>query len=322
MIRIGLLGAGHLGKIHLKLLKEIPDFDVVGFYDPNPDTAAQVAHDFGVPAFATAEDLMDAADALDIVSPTRTHFDLAELGVKKQKHIFVEKPIATTPEEAKRLVALLKEAGVTGQVGHVERYNPALLAVKGQTHEPKFIEVHRLAQWNPRGTDVSVVLDLMIHDLDIVLHLVRSPVKRVAASGVAVVTDSPDIANARIEFHNGAVANLTASRISMKAMRKMRLFQPNEYIALDFLDKTVERFSIVDSPTPDTPGFSFELPNGRTRTLVPSQVEVPPVNAILAELTDFAHAIRTRTQPPVTFYDAYLALDLAHQILEKIQPGG
>ena len=240
MIKIGVLGAGHLGKIHIRLLKEIDKYELVGFYDADPEAAKEVEKEFGVKAFSSIESLIELVDAVDIVTPTITHYDCASKAIKNSKHIFIEKPVTNTIEEAKSLKGLSKEANVHVQVGHVERFNPAFIAARDYCSNPMFIETHRLAQFNPRGTDVSVVLDLMIHDIDIILSVVKSNIKRISASGVAVVSESPDIANARIEFDNGCVANLTSSRISMKNMRKSRFFQKDAYISVDFLDKKVD----------------------------------------------------------------------------------
>ena len=240
MLKVGILGVGHLGKFHLNNWKEIEGVELVGFYDPNDESALEVIKKYGLIRFDDAETLIDASDAVDIIAPTTAHFRLCKAAIIKGKHVFVEKPLANTMEEAKELVKLTKEANIKFQVGHVERFNPAFLALKNYSLQPMFIEVHRLAQFNPRGTDVSVILDLMIHDIDIILSLVKSNVKSISANGVAVMSDTPDIANVRIEFDNGCVANLTSSRISMKKMRKMRLFQKDAYIGIDFLDKKTE----------------------------------------------------------------------------------
>jgi predicted dehydrogenase len=234
MLKIGILGVGHLGKFHLNNWQEISNVSVVGFYDPNDNAAQEVAEKYKIPRFTDPELLMDACDAVDIVAPTNFHFDLCKKAIRKGKHVFVEKPLANTMQEAVELVKLVKESNIKLQVGHVERFNPAFLAMAELDLNPMFIEVHRLAQFNPRGTEVSVILDLMIHDLDIILKIVKSEVKHISASGVAVMTDTPDIANVRIEFNNGCVANLTSSRISMKRMRKMRLFQKDAYIGISF----------------------------------------------------------------------------------------
>jgi len=323
MVKIGLIGAGHLGKIHLRLLNEIEGFELIGFYDADQEKSSQIESETGIKSWQDVESLILAADALDIVTPTTLHFSIASLCLRKQKHIFIEKPVTTSPEEGKDLVRLAQEAKVKVQVGHVERFNPAMLALQGYEINPKFIECHRLAQWNPRGTDVSVVQDLMIHDIDLVQSLVRSPVKRVSASGVAVLSDSLDIANARIEFSNGAVANLTTSRISIKNMRKMRIFQNNGYLSLDFLDKRSELFFIED-PNHTVPGqdqairLEFGSPD-RLKNLLMLTPESPSVNAIKMELEEFLRSIRDNAPVRVSLEDGVAAVETAALILERIQ---
>lgn len=318
MLKVGLFGVGHLGKFHLNNWKEIEQAELVGFYDPNNATAAEIIEKYGLKRFTDVNSLMDEIDAADIVAPTNHHFNLCEAAIRKGKHVFVEKPLANTIEEGKQIVKMAKEAGVKIQVGHVERFNPAYLAVKDLHMNPMFIEVHRLAQFNPRGTEVSVILDLMIHDIDIILSLVKGDVRNIYASGVAVMTDTPDIANVRIEFDNGAVANLTSSRISMKRMRKMRLFQKDAYIGIDFLEKKTE---IIKLKQPgDTNAFSFDLetPGGGTKTIAVINPETKPVNAIKEELRSFVYAIQNNKPTAVTEIDGYLAMEVAHKILEKI----
>lgn len=316
-LKVGLIGAGYLGKFHLSNWKEIEEVQLVGFYDPDPVNAKEVAEKFGIPAFPDGESLLDACDAIDISAPTDHHIEWCEAAIKKGKHVFVEKPLAATMEEARRIVKLTHESGIKLQVGHVERFNPAFLAVKDLGLKPLFIEVHRLAQFNPRGTEVSVILDLMIHDIDIILSLVKSDVKTISASGVAVLTETPDIANVRIEFDNGCVANLTSSRISMKKMRKIRLFQKDAYIGIDFLDKKAEVIRLKGDE--DTQSFNFDIdtPAGK-KTIAIANPSVPEVNAIKAELTSFKHAILNNTKPEVSEMDGLMAMDVAHQILEKI----
>ena len=318
MLKVGLFGVGHLGKFHLNNWKEIEQAELVGFYDPNDATAAEIIEKYGLKRFTDVNSLMDEIDAADIVAPTNHHFNLCEAAIRKGKHVFVEKPLANTIEEGKQIVKMAKEAGVKIQVGHVERFNPAYLAVKDLHMNPMFIEVHRLAQFNPRGTEVSVILDLMIHDIDIILSLVKGDVRNIYASGVAVMTDTPDIANVRIEFDNGAVANLTSSRISMKRMRKMRLFQKDAYIGIDFLEKKTE---IIKLKQPgDTNAFSFDLetPGGGIKTIAVINPETKPVNAIKEELQSFVNAIQNNKPTAVTEIDGYLAMEVAHKILEKI----
>jgi predicted dehydrogenase len=317
MLKIGVLGTGHLGKFHLNNWKEIPGIELVGFYDPDDATAKEVSEQYQLPRFTDTETLMDSSDALDIVAPTTFHFELCEQAIKKGKHVFVEKPLANTMQEAEQLVKLVDESGVKLQVGHVERFNPAFLSVKDMQLNPMFIEVHRLAQFNPRGTEVSVILDLMIHDIDIILSIVKSDVKSISASGVGVLTETPDIANVRIEFHNGCVANLTSSRISMKKMRKMRLFQKDAYIGIDFLNKKSEVIKLKESSDSNMFSFDIETPHGK-KTIAVANPLVPEVNAIRKELEEFRNAILNNTKTVVSEIDGMMAMDVAHQILRKI----
>lgn len=322
MLKIGVLGAGHLGKIHLKCLQLAEQtYELAGFYDADPANADKVAASFGIRSFPDVDRLIDAVDVVDIVTPTITHYELARKALEKGKHIFIEKPLTHTLEEAENLVQLSEAAGTKVQVGHVERFNPALLALDNMPLNPMFIEAHRLSIFNPRGTDVSVVLDLMIHDLDILLSMVPSEVSHISASGVAVVSDSPDIANARIEFANGCVANLTASRISVKQMRKVRLFQRDAYISLDFLDKQaqiIRLFDQADANLPETDLMELETPRGK-KLLHMQAPEIEPVNAIKLELESLAESIERDTRPPVSIQDGYQALKLAYQIIAEIE---
>lgn len=317
MLKVGVFGVGHLGKFHLNNWKDIPGIEIVGFFDPHDDTAREVADKYQLPRFLDADTLIDACDAVDIVAPTTYHFELCEKAIKKGKHVFVEKPLANTMEEARQLVKLAEESGIKFQVGHVERFNPAFLAIRDMPLNPMFIEVHRLAQFNPRGTEVSVILDLMIHDIDIILSIVKSDVKSISASGVAVMTDTPDIANVRIEFNNGCVANLTSSRISMKKMRKIRLFQKDSYIGIDFLNKKTEVIKLKEPQDSNVFAFDIKTPTGK-KTIAMANPIVPEVNAIKEELTAFKNAILGNTRTPVNEMDGLMAMDVAHQILEKI----
>ena len=321
MLRIGVLGAGHLGKIHLKCIKQISKYQLVGFYDADAENAAKVEKELEGKSFEGIDELIDQVDVVDIVTPTLSHFDCASRSLRKFRHVFIEKPIVTTPEEALGLIKLAAEADVKVQVGHVERFNPAFIAAAPFIDNPMFIETHRLAQFNPRGTDVPVILDLMIHDLDIVLSVVKSGIRKVSASGVSVVSDTPDIANARIEFDNGCVANLTASRISMKNMRKSRFFQRDAYIAVDFLEKSSEiiRMREVDPDHADPLAMILDLGQGKQpKQILFDKPAIEPINAILTELESFADAIINNTTPPVTIHDGYAALDLAYRIIEKM----
>jgi predicted dehydrogenase len=318
MLKIGVFGAGHLGKFHLNNWKEIEGVELVGFYDPSERTAKAVIEKYGLKRYINPEELMALIDAADVVAPTNFHFDLCKLAVRMGKHVFVEKPMCNTMDEANELVKLVREANIKLQVGHVERFNPAYLAVKDMQLNPMFIEVHRLSQFNPRGTEVSVILDLMIHDIDIILSLVKSDVKQVHANGVAVMTDTPDIANVRIEFDNGCVANLTSSRISMKKMRKIRLFQRDAYIGIDFLEKKSEIIKMKGADDKDDFTFDIETKDG-TKTIAVSNPVVKDVNAIKMELQQFKDAVVNNTATAVTEVDGLRAMDVAHQILSKIQ---
>jgi predicted dehydrogenase len=319
MLKVAVFGTGHLGKFHLNNWKLIPEAEVVGFYDPNDEIAAGVIEKYQIKRFTDPAALLDVCDAADIIAPTPFHFDLCEQAIRKGKHVFVEKPLANDMEEARTILKLVKESNVKLQVGHVERFNPAFLALDGIPLQPMFIEVHRLAEFNPRGTEVSVILDLMIHDIDIILHIVNSEVKNIYSSGVAVMTDTPDIANVRMEFNNGCVANLTSSRISMKKMRKMRIFQKDAYIGVDFLNKKSEIISLNHSGT-DAEGFSFEIETrSGIKSILVRNPDVPDVNAIRMELEKFTESILQNKPTLVSELDGYRAMDIAHQILQKIK---
>ena len=318
MLKAGVLGAGHLGKIHLRLLNQSEKYQLVGFYDADEANAKKIEAEFGYKYFNSIDALIDAVDMVDIVTPTLSHYDCAIKAIDKGKHIFIEKPITNTVEEAEHIRELLSQHNIRGQVGHVERFNPAYLAVKDQIINPMFIETHRLAEFNPRGTDVPVVLDLMIHDIDIILSIVKSKVKNVNASGVSVISDTPDIANARLEFENGCVANLTASRISLKNMRKSRFFQKDAYISVDFLEKKCEVVKMKDAP--QNPGdFDMILQNaeGVKKQIYFDNPEIAKNNAILDELNSFADAINNNRSPVVTLHDGTEALRVATMIIDQ-----
>ena len=320
MLRIGVLGAGHLGKIHIKCIQQIDRYVLVGFYDPDPVTAKTVEEETGVRCFDALEALIAAVDVVDIVTPTVQHFSCASKALSLRKHVFIEKPVVATPEEAAQLVRLADDAGVKVQVGHVERFNPAFIAAEPFIKEPKFIEAHRLALFNPRGTDVPVVLDLMVHDLDILFTVIDSPVKHVSACGVAIVSPTPDIANARIEFENGSVANLTASRISLKNMRKTRIFQKDAYITVDFLEKKTEIARIHDHEITGYPySLTLDLADGETRQITLEKPEIHPLNAIQTELESFYDSIIHNTTPVVSIHDGVKVLNLANDVLKEIE---
>ncbi len=319
-VKIGIIGAGHLGKIHIEQLLSLPDyFTVIGFFDEDLEQVNFVTEKFKIKAFASFEELIEACDAIDIVTPTITHFKLAESVIKAGKHVFIEKPVTHSAKEAESLEAMVKEANVKAQVGHVERFNPAYLAAIPILQNPLFIEVHRLAQFNPRGTDVSVIFDLMIHDLDIVLSLIKSELKRISASGVKVISDNADIANVRLEFDNGCVANITSSRISLKKMRKMRIFQKDAYVSIDFLNKKTEIVRI--KPGTEVESFldlPIELANGEKKVVTLDIPEVGNNNAIQEELKAFAISILQNTPTKVTMHEGYRAVKVAEEILRKI----
>jgi predicted dehydrogenase len=317
MLKVGVFGVGHLGKFHLNNWKEIDGIKLAGFYDPSDANANEVKKEFGIKRFKNPDELIEVCDIADIVAPTTAHFELCKKAILKSKHVFVEKPMANTMNEAKEIVKLAKEANIKLQVGHVERFNPALLAAKEHELTPMFIEVHRLSQFNPRGTDVSVILDLMIHDIDIILSLVKSSVKNVFANGVNVLSDTPDIANVRIEFDNGCVANLTSSRISMKKMRKMRLFQKDSYVGIDFLDKKTEIIKYKSAEDKDVFTFDIDTNHGKKTIAIASPV-IKESNAIKMELESFVQAISNNKPTVVTEIDGYRAMEVAHLILDKI----
>ena len=317
MLKIGIIGVGHLGKFHLNNWLEIENVTVVGFCDTDETNAKSVIEKFKIERFNTFDELLDNCDAVDIVAPTTQHYELCALALRKGKHVFVEKPLTNTMDEAKSLLKLAVESNLKFQVGHIERFNPAFVALKNYTLDPMFIEVHRLSQFNPRGTDVSVILDLMIHDIDIILQLVKSDVSYISANGVSVLSETPDIANVRIEFDNGCVANLTSSRISMKKMRKMRLFQKDAYIGIDFLEKKTEIIS--QNATTDKNVFTFDIDTGKgKKTVAIANPVVANTNAMKEELTAFKNAILNQTETAVTVFDGFRAMEVAHQILAKI----
>jgi predicted dehydrogenase len=319
MVKIGLFGVGHLGLIHLSQLLDLKEFSFVGFYDPD-DVAAQNAIDkYGIQRFTDKSSLIAECDALDIVTPTIYHYEIAKEVIRAGKHLFIEKPVSQNAVEAAELAAMVREVNVKCQIGHVERFNPAFIAAQPYLGRPLFIEAHRLSQFNPRGTDVSVVFDLMIHDLDIVLSIVKSDIKRISASGVKVLSDNADIANVRLEFNNGCVANITASRISLKKMRKMRIFQKDAYVSIDFLDKRSEIVRIKDqAEVSSLLDFPITLANGDKKIITLEGPEVKETNAIREELRTFADAIINDTPTKVTIDEAYAAVKLAQEILLKI----
>ncbi|MBC8180592.1 Gfo/Idh/MocA family oxidoreductase [candidate division KSB1 bacterium] len=324
-IKIGILGVGHLGRFHTQNYNQIPEAEIVGVYDLDQKRGKQIADEFHVAAFENLDSLLDKVEAVSIVVPTVNHFDITKACLERGIHCLVEKPITSTLEQADALIKLSKEKKAILQVGHIERFNPAILALEDLHLNPMFIESHRLASFNPRGTDVAVVLDLMIHDIDIILHLVKSPVKKIDASGVAVISDEVDIANARMTFENGGVANVTASRISQKAMRKMRIFQRNAYIGIDFLQKFSEVYRLVDSETFRLQPNQFPIELGQIdgsnqpQKIVYERKQVEEANALKMELETFLDSVKTRKKPAVTGEDGREALRVAIEITEMIR---
>ena len=320
MIKIGVIGAGHLGKIHLKLLNSSKKLDLIGFYDIDKESSEELSKKEGYNYFSNLDSLLSNVDAVDIVSPTTTHFEIAKNVILKNKHVFIEKPITNKSENAKELIDLSIKNNIIGQVGHVERFNPAYVASIEHFNNPMFIESHRLSDFNPRGNDVSVIMDLMIHDIDIILNIVKSKVKEVKASGVSIVSNSPDIANARIEFENKCVANLTASRISLKKMRKTRIFQKDAYIAIDFLEKELQIVKIKDfDQSKSNLSMVIKTNSGKDKVIYFENPEILQENSILNELESFAESINNKTIPKVTLIDGYEAVSVANEIMNQIK---
>ncbi len=320
MLKAGLVGAGHLGKIHLKLLQQSDQYELIGFHDADEQNGRKLEAEFGYRYFSDFDELLSEVDMVDIVTPTLYHYDYALKAIHARKHFFIEKPVTQTLEQAQEIMQYCREYGIKAQVGHVERYNPAFIGTRSYIQNPMFIEIHRLAEFNPRGTDVSVVLDLMIHDLDILLSMVKSPVRQISASGVCVVSKSPDICNARIEFENDCVANLTTSRISMKAMRKSRFFQQDAYISVDFLDKKAEVIRMRPAPVePSDFDMIIENAEGEKNQIIFQYPDIQPNNAILDELESFAKAIQQNEAVEVSLEDGTEALKVALEIMRLIE---
>jgi predicted dehydrogenase len=320
-LAIGVIGVGRLGSLHAKMLSNIPSVRLVGIVDADRERAQRIASELHVTAFDSVVGLLNQVDAVSIATPTTTHSEIARQAIDRKVHVFIEKPIASTVAEAEDLVRFAREKGTQVQIGHIERFNPALLAVEHYKLDPMFIESHRLAQFNPRGTDVAVVLDLMIHDIDIILSLVHSPVRSIEANGVPIVSETIDIANARLQFENGCVANVTSSRISQKKMRKMRLFQRNAYISIDFLDGAAEVFRLVESASNigDAAMMLGDVSAGTIkRSVVYERPTVKELNALQCELASFVRAVVEHTTPMVSGEDGVRALCVAEEIVDKI----
>lgn len=320
MLKVGIVGAGHFGKNHIRCHK-LGKFELVGFFDIDKNVSNKIEQEFEIKQFESLEALIAEVDVIDVVVPTSSHFEVASKALKAGKHVFIEKPVTSTREEALELKRIASESNLKIQVGHVERFNPAFCAIKDKIKDPKFIELHRLGQFHPRNKDVPVVLDLLIHDIDIVLHLVKSKIRNVYSSGVAIISDTPDITNTRVEFENGCVANMTSSRISIKVMRKIRLFQETAYITIDFLEKKSEITEVLPVKEPVTNPFALILDLGEDKEKKEFKINKPEVkdhNAIVEELNSFHDSIINNTTPVVSIEDGYNALDLALLIIENM----
>jgi len=308
MVKIGVLGIGHLGKIHLKCLANTP-FQIQGVFDPKFEDDSK-CEDFKI--YKNAQHLINACDACIIASTTQTHYDLALKVIEGNKHVFIEKPMTSTVLQAQKLVELLSQKpNIVSQIGFVERYNPAYKFISQSIEKPKFIEVHRLATFNERGSDVSVVFDLMIHDLDLVLSMMDSEVKEIKANGIKLISDSLDICNARIEFENKAVVNLTASRISLKSMRKFRVFQNDTYLSLDLNQKKAEIIRLSDEDNEENMKIAF---GGKEKYFSYKSSGELKGNAIEDELNDFYKSIVNKEPAKINAQSAYKTTNLAHQI--------
>jgi len=324
-VKVGVIGVGHLGRLHASLYKQVSDAELAGIYDVNVEKNRQLAAELNCKAFNSIESLLDEVDAVNIVTPTITHYEVAAKALEHNKHVFIEKPITHKDENAKKLIELAEKNNRVVQVGHIERFNPAMLALEDVNMEPLFIETHRLASFNPRGTDVAVVLDLMIHDIDIILHIVNSSIKNIEANGAGVLSSNVDIANARLEFENGCVANITASRLSAKKMRKMRIFQKNAYISMDFIEGSSEIFYIPDEdqiPFKDgTLAISLgQIEQGEVKHDIKyNRLSRKNVNPLKNELSSFVSSIINNLPPAVSAADGLAALEIAHQVMDKIE---
>ena len=318
-IKIGVIGVGHLGNFHLKQLGKIPQVSITGLYDNDPIRAEEMSSRHNVQSYNSLDELLDSCDAVSIVTPTGYHYAVADKALDAGCHLFIEKPITASIDHATLLLNKAEKLNKIIQVGHIERFNPAFMALETSNLQPLFIETHRLAPFNPRGNDVPVILDLMIHDLDIVLSLVKSEIKDIRANGVKVVSSTVDIANARLEFENGCVANLTASRISQKVMRKMRLFQEEDYITIDFHNGILEEYKICNSPPiEDINDQVIELTGKEKKYVLYRKPEVPKHDALKEELIHFANSIQNAQKPETDGQSAAKALGLALKIQKII----
>jgi len=324
-LKLGVAGVGHLGRLHATLYKEVKNAELIGIFDFDREKSKKLAEELGVESFQSLDEMLNKTNAINIVTPTSNHFETAKRALEKDCHLFIEKPITQTEEQAEKIISIAAEKNKILQIGHIERFNPAILALSDVEINPLFIESHRLASFNPRGTDVAVILDLMIHDLDLILSLVKSEPKNIEASGVGVISDTIDIANARIQFENGCVANITASRISTKKMRKMRIFQQNAYISLDFVDGFSEVYYIGKEEKKKfqdgTLAFSLgQIDTGKqNKEIRYNKLQRQGVNPLKFELESFTDCILTNTSPIVGGKEGLAALKLANRVLGKIK---
>ena len=321
-MNLGIVGLGHLGKIHLKLAGEIPGINVIAIYDIDKNVISNLSYQNNVKVCESYEELLACCDSVLIITPTPTHYELACIAIKKGKHVFIEKPATDNPNDTKKLILLAKEAGVIVQVGHVERFNPAFTAAIDFIERPLFIEIQRLAQYNPRGTDVSVVLDLMIHDIDLLLNSIKSKIRKISVTGTTVISKSADIVNARIEFENGCVANLTANRISHQNIRKMTILQEKTFIDIDLLHKSTVIYKIqpISSNSLHNGITLNTLPGTQKYQMIQSQPIIHPVNAIKKELECFYESITNGAPLAVSLADAEKALQVVKEIESQITP--
>ena len=320
MLKTGIIGVGHFGKNHIRCHKE-GKFKLVGFYDIDKEVSDRVEKEFGIPQFPTYEALLKEVDMVDVVVPTIVHYEIAKKAILAGKHVFIEKPVTSTPDQALELKKLAIKNNVKIQVGHIERFNPAFTSIKNHISSPKFIELHRLGQFHPRNKDVPVVMDLMIHDIDIILNVIPSKVKNILSSGVPIISDTPDITNARIEFENGCIVNMTASRISLKPMRKLRLFQSDAYLTIDFLEKKSEvvRIKQVDGKQDDPFALIMDMGEGKPKKqIIFESPDIVNVNALVEELNSFYDSVLNNSLPVVSIDDGYEALKLANEIMKKM----
>jgi len=317
MLNIAVIGAGHLGEFHIKLLKSSKFFNLIGFFDPNKSRVKEIIDKYNI-NFIEIDKINSLVDAVIISTPTSFHYENAVRFLNDKKHVFIEKPITSTIEQANKLIKIKRNNKLIGQVGHVERFNSAFLNIKDALN-PMFIESHRLSSYPSRGTDVSVVLDLMIHDIDIVLSLVDSKITKISANGTKIISRSPDIANARIEFENGCVANLTSSRLSIKKMRKMRVFQTDSYISLDFDSGSSEIIKIKNYDGKNKYAMTIHDSEGIEKEIQIEKIKNENINSIEEEHKNFYYSIINKEDPIVSFEKGRNALKLAIEILKIIE---